>query len=85
MGAESVLDVGCGTGRARPANAEEVDTPAGRVRMAHEVNSVEGEIVRFMTTYTRLRLGRARGEQYGDWDRSPLTEQSPEIITLARR
>ena len=24
-------------------------------------------------------------EQYGDWDRSPLTETSPEIITIARR
>ncbi len=24
-------------------------------------------------------------EQYGDWDRSPLSEASPEIITIARR
>jgi hypothetical protein len=24
-------------------------------------------------------------EQYGNWDRSPLTETSPEIITIARR
>jgi ubiquinone/menaquinone biosynthesis C-methylase UbiE len=24
-------------------------------------------------------------EQYGDWDRQPLTEASPEIITIARR
>ena len=24
-------------------------------------------------------------EQYGDWDRKPLTETSPEIITIARR
>lgn len=24
-------------------------------------------------------------EQYGDWDRSPITETSPEIITIARR
>lgn len=24
-------------------------------------------------------------EQYGNWDRSPLTEASPEIITVARR
>ena len=23
-------------------------------------------------------------EQYGDWDRQPLTEASPEIITIAR-
>jgi hypothetical protein len=24
-------------------------------------------------------------EQFGDWDRRPLTETSPEIITMARR
>jgi hypothetical protein len=24
-------------------------------------------------------------EQFGDWDRSPLTDTSPEIITIARR
>ena len=24
-------------------------------------------------------------EQFGDWDRSPLTPTSPEIITIARR
>jgi SAM-dependent methyltransferase len=29
--------------------------------------------------------GLAIDEQYGDWDRSPLTDTSPEIITLARR
>lgn len=33
-------------------------------------------------------LSRARlvvEEQFGDWDRSPLTDTSPEIITIARR
>ncbi len=29
--------------------------------------------------------GLAIEEQYGDWDRSPLAETSPEIITIARR
>jgi hypothetical protein len=27
---------------------------------------------------------RGLQEQYGDWDRSPLTGTSPEIITIAR-
>jgi hypothetical protein len=29
--------------------------------------------------------GLAIEEQFGDWDESPLTDLSPEIITLARR
>jgi len=29
--------------------------------------------------------GLAIAEQFGDWDRSPLTDASPEIITIARR
>jgi len=29
--------------------------------------------------------GMAIAEQFGDWDRSPLTDASPEIITIARR
>jgi hypothetical protein len=29
--------------------------------------------------------GFAIEEQFGDWDRSPLTDRSPEIITIARR
>ena len=31
------------------------------------------------------KAGLAIEEQFGDWDRSPLTEASPEIITVARR
>lgn len=31
------------------------------------------------------RTGLAIAEQYGDWDRSPFTDSSPEIITIARR
>ena len=31
-----------------------------------------------------LEAGLVVSEQYGDWDRSPVTASSPEIITLAR-
>jgi SAM-dependent methyltransferase len=94
-----------------PEHAVEIVDDAGAVvRMAHEVNAVEGELVSFTTTYTSPRWDRpqrsrstlrflaqeslsgflsAAGfwveEQYGDWDRQPRTETSPEIITIARR
>jgi ubiquinone/menaquinone biosynthesis C-methylase UbiE len=94
-----------------PENAVEIVDDAGAVvRMAHEVNAVEGELVSFTTTYTspswdQPKLSRSTlrfldqeslsvflsdagflvEEQYGDWDRKPLTETSPEIITIARR
>ena len=52
-----------------------VDETGAWVRMAHQVNEpVDGDIVSFLIV-----------EQYGDWDRSRLTETSPEIITVARR
>ena len=31
------------------------------------------------------RAGLAIEAQFGDWDRGPLTDASPEIITVARR
>ena len=31
------------------------------------------------------QAGLAIEEQFGDWDRQPLTDASPEIITIARR
>ena len=31
------------------------------------------------------KAGLVIEKQYGDWDRSPLTETSPEIITVSRR
>ena len=94
-----------------PDNAVEIVDEAGAVvRMSHEVNAVEGEVVSFTTTYTspdwdRPQLSRSTLRfldqkslsvflsdaaflvevQYGDWDRTPLTETSPEIITIARR
>ncbi len=95
-----------------PANAVEVSDERGAVvRMLHEVEPpVDGDVVRFTTTYTSsdwdqpevststLRFldpptlsrhladaGLTVHEQFGDWDRSRLTDESPEIITLAHR
>jgi SAM-dependent methyltransferase len=94
-----------------PDNAVEVVDATGTVvRMAHEVDRVDGEVVCFDDTFTSsawdgpqvsrscLRflcegalssfLSGARlaiDEQFGDWDRQPLTDASPEIITIARR
>lgn len=95
-----------------PDNAVEVVDPTGGVvRMAHQVETpVEGDVVRFTTTFTSPHLdgpqesrsmlrfldadslsaflsdaGLVIEEQFGYWDRSPLTATSPEIITIARR
>jgi SAM-dependent methyltransferase len=95
-----------------PENAvEAVDASGAVVRMEHEVETpVEGDIVRFTTTFTNpswdrpqasrstLRFldaeslssflsgaGMAIEEQFGDWSRRPLTDTSPEIITIAMR
>lgn len=95
-----------------PDRAVEATGPdATVVRMEHQVDTpVEGDIVRFKTTYTNpgwdrpqvsrstLRFldrealgsflsgaGLAIEEQFGDWGREPLTDASPEIITVARR
>ena len=50
---------------------------------------VSRSTLRFLDPPTLAAFLAAAGlivaEQYGDWDRSPLTEVSPEIITLARR
>lgn len=93
-----------------PEHATEVTAGGAVVRMAHQVETpVEGDVVRFTTTYTSpawaapqtshstLRFlgadplrafladaGLAVERQFGDWDGSPLTEASPEIITLSR-
>ncbi|MCB5909006.1 class I SAM-dependent DNA methyltransferase [Streptomyces pinistramenti] len=93
-----------------PEHAVEVTRQDGVTgRTEHLVATpVEGQLVRFTTTFTtsdreRPRTGRSTlrflppaalsafladagltaVEQYGDWDRSPLTGSSPEIITLA--
>jgi SAM-dependent methyltransferase len=95
-----------------PDNAVEVTSAAGAVvRMEHDVETpVEGEVVRFTTTFTSPGWGGpqvsrstlrfldadsltsflsgaslAIEEQFGDWTRCPLTDASPEIITIARR
>ena len=95
-----------------PDNAVEVtDGDGAVVRMAHKVETpVEGDVVRFTTTFTSLNwdrpqvsrstlrfldadslvsflsgAGLAIEEQFGDWERQPLTGISPEIITIATR
>ncbi len=95
-----------------PDNAVEVtDGDGAVVRMAHKVETpVEGDVVRFTTTFTSLNwdrpqvsrstlrfldadslvsflsgAGLAIEEQFGDWERQPLTGTSPEIITIATR
>jgi SAM-dependent methyltransferase len=90
-------------------NAVEVVSGGGVVRMAQQVERVEGELVHFTLTFSSPEWERpevshstlrfldvcALGaflfdanliieEQFGDWDRSPLTDASPEIITIAR-
>jgi hypothetical protein len=81
------------------------------VRKWHEIETVDGDVVTYTTTFTSsnwdrphvLGGGRQRfldadslssflsgaglsiEEQFGDWDRQPLTDTSPEIITIARR
>lgn len=37
-----------------------------------------------LTTFLH-KAGFVVDEQFGDWDRGPLTETSEEIITIARR
>jgi SAM-dependent methyltransferase len=97
--------------RWNPSKVAGVVTETGdAVRMAREVEAVEGDRVSFTHTITspawdRPRMSRstlrfldrdvlsaflseaglAIERQYGDWDGSPLTDASPEIITIARR
>jgi SAM-dependent methyltransferase len=95
-----------------PDNAvDATDASGATVRMEHEVQTpVEGDIVRFTTTFTspsweRPQVSRstlrfldaqslfsflsgarmAIEEQFGDWNRCPMTDTSPEIITMAGR
>jgi len=90
---------------------EAADDEGVVIRMAHQVETpVEGDVVRFSTTFTSPRWDRPRVsrstlrfldpdslssflsaaglaivEQFGDWNGDPLTDASPEIITVARR
>jgi SAM-dependent methyltransferase len=94
-----------------PDNATEVVDAAGRkLRVAHRVESVLGDVVTLTETTgdadgTPLRVDRASlrfldvptltgfladagfavEAQYGDWRRGPVTDDSTEIITIARR
>lgn len=89
----------------------EFESPDGAaIRKWHEIESVEGDVVWYSTTFVSdswdepvtLRsaqrfysadkvatfldeAGLAIVEQFGHWDGRPFTDDSPEIITLARR
>jgi SAM-dependent methyltransferase len=94
-----------------PSNGQNITGADGRpLRVWHEVESVDGDLVTFTETTaepdgTVLRVGRAtlrfldagdlaaflghagfRVEaQYGDWDRSPLSPASREIVIVAQK
>ncbi len=94
-----------------PDNAVEIVDAAGAVvRKWHEIETVDGDVVTYASTFTspgwdrpQILQGRQRfldldslssflssaglaiEKQFGDWERQPLTDSSPEIITIARR
>ena len=94
-----------------PDDVTEFLGPNGAVvRKWHEIETVEGDVVSYGTTFTNPNwdqpviirsfqrfysadavssflsdTGLAIEEQFGDWDWQPLTDTSPEIITIARR
>ena len=80
------------------------------VRKWHEIESVDGDIVSYSTTYTKegwdepvtfesaqrfysaddvsaflFDAGLTIAEQFGHWDRRPVADTSPEIVTIAQR
>ena len=78
--------------------AREVETPVEGdiVRFTHTFTSsswdrpqVSQSTLRFLDADSLssflLNAGLVIEEQFGDWDRQPLTDTSPEIITIARR
>ncbi|MFI6815417.1 class I SAM-dependent methyltransferase [Nonomuraea sp. NPDC050328] len=73
-----------------------VEQVAGDVVTFTETTSVEGEVARVDRTSLRFmdvatlngfltEAGFEIEAQYGDWRRGPITEESREIVTLARR
>ncbi len=87
-----------GPGGATVRFATEVETPVegDLVRFTHTFTSPSWDrpeasqsTLRFLDTNRMASLlsgaGLAIEQQFGDWDESPLTANSPEIITIARR
>lgn len=94
-----------------PDNAVEIVDAAGAVvRKWHEIDTVDGNVVTYTSTFTspgwdrpQILQGRQRflgvdslssflsgaglaiEKQFGNRERQPLTDASPEIITIARR
>jgi hypothetical protein len=52
---------------------------------AWEQPRVSHSILRFLDKAGLAHAGLMIEAQFGDWDRSPFTDASPEIITIARR
>ena len=62
----------------------EVRNPHGEpVRVSYQVHEVAGDVVRVAGFLHDA--GFMIEQQYGDWDRGPVTGASEEIITIARR
>lgn len=72
------------------------DNPEGIVRFSHTFSSagwqeplVSNSTLRFLSAKSLSTFLANAGfeveQQFGNWDRSPLTDISPEIITVARR
>lgn len=89
---------------------EFVGPDGAAMRKWHEIETVDGDVVSYTTTFTSSSWARphtirssqrfldadslasflsgarlAIEEQFGDWGRQPLTDSSPEIVTIARR
>ncbi|MEU5212836.1 class I SAM-dependent methyltransferase [Streptomyces sp. NPDC020742] len=87
--ATEVTDAGI---TARIAHRVELPVRGDLVRFSETCSLPDGDRVRWsslrfwdaasLTGWLRA-AGLTVEEQYGDWDRSPLTDRSPEIITLA--
>lgn len=84
-----VLDVGCGTGAlaVRFAELGHHATYESRFRFPGEEPVVAVDRLRFVGAADLDRRLQATGfeevHMYGDWDRSPLTPNSPEIVVVA--
>jgi SAM-dependent methyltransferase len=94
---ENAVDVDCGPGTV-VRMSHEVETPVAGDRVSFTTTVTSAGWGRPRSSRSTLRFldadsvssylsdaGLAIEEQFGDWDRQPLTETSPEIITMARR
>ncbi|MEU1514542.1 hypothetical protein ABZ490_20670 [Streptomyces sp. NPDC005811] len=92
----SVLDPAAGMLQVARARPDVEWILVDRVAFTHTYSSPGWDVPRRSRSVLRFlgpealagfltEAGLVVAEQYGDWDLSPLTETSPEIITVARR